>query len=287
MAFSASFSAASGKSIGMPWVAIAIRLTERASVDQAEPLGDARGFGAEIARAGARRGRSRPPSRPSSRRAGTIHSAFWRRSVGSMRPPCGWAWNTPTMLPACSARRLRVRPSYLSRADAACSRASTRAPGARAAWPLASARMKMIGGRPGPSQTTGRARASPSRSMPVTSTTAFSGRRPGCRMNCLRPGALEHAVRLQAFIRPRRAFLSSGLTPKARATSRRPTFCSASARKALIDSRVGNGAVFAGFTRGFLCTVFMRPVWGQAGRATISIGRLQPCNFGRRRRKYH
>ena len=48
----------------------------------------------------------------------------------------------------------------------------------------------------------------------------------------------------------------------------------------LIDSRVGNGACRAGFTRGFLCTVFVSSVWGQAGCATISLRRLQPCNFG-------
>ena len=40
------------------------------------------------------------------------------------------------------------------------------------------AAMKITGGRPGPSHTTGRAMASPLRSMPVTSTSAFSGSCP-------------------------------------------------------------------------------------------------------------
>ncbi len=106
-----------------------------------------------------------------------LQADLTRRSVGSIRSPSRPGRNMPRMRPGLSGRRRMVRPSYRP-GPAGRSRASTRWPGARAVCPPGSGAIRMDGGGPGSSQESGRANASPSGSMPVTSTTATSGSDP-------------------------------------------------------------------------------------------------------------
>src|SRR5260221_10701076 len=87
-------------------------------------------------------------------------------------------------------------------------------------------------------QPRGRPSSSPSRSMPVISTTPISGKAPTGAKRRLRPRS-PAAEPSMSLIRPLRAIRSAGATLKARTMSRLPTGVGLSAMKSRTSSRVG------------------------------------------------
>ena len=130
-------------------------------------------------RAAGWRARSRRPRRHRPRRAGRA-TRPWRggRSARCGRRPAGRAGTRPSTRPGASDRRLIVRPSYLPGADRA-QPGQHALPGASAGWPRRSGAISTSGGGPSPSQSTGRAIASPSVSVPVMLHDGCLGQAPG------------------------------------------------------------------------------------------------------------